>query len=148
MGMPPREPKVGDFIRIWGSTHGSSEIVKVLDVSHSRIDTTTQPVPYVSYKDAAYGWEFFGEVETNSSGGSQAKIESAPDLLPPKAILEVSTILKYGEDTYGANNWRKIPQKDHLRHALRHVFMYLAQDKTENHLGNATCRLLFALETE
>jgi len=45
------------------------------------------------------------------------------------------------------DNWKKIPQKDHLNHALAHIFAHLSGDTGDDHLNNATCRLLFAVET-
>ena len=67
---------------------------------------------------------------------------------PHDAILRVAAILKDGSEKYGADNWRSIDRDDHLNHAINHIFLYLNGDSTEDHLGNATCRLLFALETE
>lgn len=58
----------------------------------------------------------------------------------PPAVLAPGAV-KYGED-----NWRKIPAKDHLNHALTHVFAFLAGDGQDDHLEHAACRMMMALE--
>ncbi len=85
------------------------------------------------------------ETVTNELGGKQSKIEHRLSLLPPEAVLRVGAILTTGAAKYGADNWRLIPQRDHIDHALRHIVMYLSGDTSEDHLGNAACRMLFAI---
>jgi hypothetical protein len=85
------------------------------------------------------------ETVTNELGGKQSKIEHRLSLLPPEAVLRVGAILTTGAAKYGADNWRLIPQRDHIDHALRHIVMYLSGDTSEDHLGNAACRTLFAI---
>lgn len=84
---------------------------------------------------------------TNADGGKQSATLYRADLLPPTAVLSVAKILKHGADKYGAENWRLIPRRDNLNHALIHVYAYLAGDRSDDHLEHAACRLLFALET-
>lgn len=85
---------------------------------------------------------------TNPDGGRQAYVPYRVDALPPKAVLAISKVVAHGLEKYGLDNWRHIPQRDHLNHALTHVFAHLAADRTDDHLTHAACRLLFALETE
>lgn len=87
------------------------------------------------------------ETETNAAGGKQSALATRCDLLPPAAVLRVAEVLKRGSH-YGRDNWRLIPQSDHLNHALTHLFLFMTGDTTETHLANAACRLLFALETD
>lgn len=86
------------------------------------------------------------ETITNAAGAKQSNSPYRCDLLPPKAVLSVAKVLKYGADKYGANNWRGIPIDDHLNHALTHILAFNAGDKQDDHLEHAACRLLMALE--
>lgn len=85
---------------------------------------------------------------TNDAGGKQSAVPYRCDLLPPRALLDVAAVLKGGADRYGDDNWRAIGRRDHLNHALTHVYAYLAGDRSDDHLSHAACRLLFAMETE
>ncbi|MEH2130120.1 MAG: dATP/dGTP diphosphohydrolase domain-containing protein [Nostoc sp.] len=82
----------------------------------------------------------------SENGAKQSASLARMDLLPPSAIFTVGTILQQGAMKYGEENWRLIPTREHLNHAIIHVFAYLAGDKAEHHLGNAACRILMALE--
>lgn len=85
-------------------------------------------------------------VMVNDVGGKQSHCPYRCDLLPTMAILAVSKVLKEGADKYGDDNWRKIPVREHVNHALTHVFAWLAGDKSDDHLEHAACRMLFALD--
>jgi hypothetical protein len=85
---------------------------------------------------------------TNEQGGAQSTIPVRCDLLPPLAILAVAATLSPAAVKYGEANWRKIPQKDHVNHALAHIFAHLSGDTGDDHLNHAACRLLFAMETK
>ncbi len=93
---------------------------------------------------------------TNEEGGKQSEIHYRMDLLPFKALLEVSKVLKEGSDKYDTKgtpdhpdqNWRKIPRREHLNRVLVHVAAYLTGDRQDDHLSHAACRILFAMEVE
>ena len=82
----------------------------------------------------------------NDKGAKQSASPYRSDLLPPRALLEVAAILKTGAEKYGDNNWRAIPQHEHISHALTHLLCHQAGDTQDDHLGHAACRLLMALE--
>jgi len=99
------------------------------------------------------------EIETNSAGGKQSKLETRCDLLPASAVKEVARILKVGAERYAPDNWRLIDCNSHLNHALEHIFNFLDKEgeyqKTtavfreydrREELSHAACRLLMALE--
>jgi hypothetical protein len=67
--------------------------------------------------------------------------------LPARAVLELAATLAPAAIKYGEDNWRRIPRKDHVNHALAHIFAHLAGDDADDHLNHAACRLLFAMET-
>ena len=87
------------------------------------------------------------DIITNDQGGSQSDIKVRFDLIPAESLEVVASILSAGAIKYGANNWHKIPTADHINHAIAHLYKFLRGDKTENHLGNAACRVLFAVWT-
>lgn len=90
---------------------------------------------------------FTEEVEVNELGGKQSKTKCRFDLLPPVAMFKVTEVLQQGAAKYGEDeNWRHIPIKDHLNHALNHIFGWLGGDNSEDHLSHALCRLMFACE--
>lgn len=86
--------------------------------------------------------------DINTQGGKQTKLSGDLTLLPPQALLEISKVLKSGAEKYGIDNWRKISVQENLNHALYHIVRYLMNDTSENHLVNASCRVLFALDVK
>ena len=84
----------------------------------------------------------------NERGGRQSAIPYRCDLLPPRAVLSVAGVLHAGAEKYGIDNWRNIEIRDHVNHALTHLFAYLAGDSTDAHLSHASCRVLMALDME
>jgi hypothetical protein len=108
------------------------------------------------------------EIITNDRGGSQSNIGVRYDLIPgafirglalllgsgsparleliPLDVLhEIALVLTSGAERYGDDNWKLIEPRDHVNHAINHLFLWLDGDRTENHLGNAACRCLFAV---
>lgn len=86
------------------------------------------------------------EIIINEKGGKQHKVEGRFDLLPPFALDRIAKILETGAAKYGDWNWTKIPAQDHLNHAINHLFKLVAGDTSEDHAGNAGCRILFLLD--
>jgi hypothetical protein len=87
-------------------------------------------------------------VVTTEQGGKHSDSPYRLDVVPPKALLAIAAVLKEGMAKYGLDNWRAISQREHLNHALVHVYAHLAGDQSDSHLTHAACRLLFALETQ
>lgn len=92
--------------------------------------------------------------ETTPEGGRHSLVECALDVVPA-ALLRVGAALFHGErrrevrpQHVGEENWRRIRPRMHVRHALAHVLKWLAGDRSEDHLTNAACRLLMAMEVE
>lgn len=108
------------------------------------IEPPLQPVEKVKVP----GLEPDAPTITNEAGGRQSDTPYGLVYIPPLAILEESKILKRGKEKYGLENWTKIPIEDHLNHCLQHIYAYLAGDRSDNHLGNLSCRSHFALELE
>lgn len=63
-------------------------------------------------------------------------------------MIKIATVLQYGASRYAPNNWRLIPQEEHINHALIHIIAHLAGDTQDEHLDHALCRLMMAYVTE
>lgn len=86
------------------------------------------------------------DTETNLAGGKQSYTPARFDLIPPEAMAQMAMVLKHGADKYGEENWRLIGTKDHVNHALQHLFHHLQSGELED-LTHALCRVAFAVET-
>lgn len=64
-----------------------------------------------------------------------------------KRVTAMAKVLKYGADRYEPNNWRLIPQEDHINHALIHIIAHLMDDTQDDHIDHALCRLMMAFAT-
>lgn len=64
-----------------------------------------------------------------------------------KRMVAIAKVLKYGADRYEPNNWRLIPQEDHINHALIHIIAHLMGDTQDDHIDHALCRLMMTLAT-
>jgi len=91
--------------------------------------------------------------ETSSEGRKDDKGKPRPELIPPKALLEVAAVLAFGAEKYAADNWRKVPGSEgrYMGAALRHVLAHMSGEKADpetglSHLSHAICCLLFVCE--
>lgn len=70
------------------------------------------------------------------------------DLISPIGLRAVAEACAEGAKKYGDFNWeRGMPANDLLNHAIRHVFMFLGGDRSEDHLGHAAWGLLAAIHS-
>lgn len=83
-------------------------------------------------------------ITQNEQGGSQSEIPYDFATLDPRSMLKLAEIAAYGDAKYGADNWRKIPVRDHLNHMIAHAYAYLAGDETDEHLAHAMTRSVMA----
>jgi len=63
-------------------------------------------------------------------------------------VTRIAKVLQYGADRYEPNNWRLIPEEEHINHALIHIIAHLMGDTQDEHIDHALCRLMMAKETE
>ena len=64
------------------------------------------------------------------------------------AIVTIAKVLQEGAEKYSPNNWRLIPEEEHINHALIHYIAYKLGDKQDDHLEHCMCRLMMAYATE
>lgn len=81
----------------------------------------------------------------NVIGGKQSKMEYAVGSADPLATLAMAKVQAEGDAKYGKDNWRLIPEGDHLDHALTHIALHRAGDTEEAHLAHALTRLHMAM---
>lgn len=72
-------------------------------------------------------------------------IEQAPIKTHP--LLAIGKVLKEGAGKYEANNWRLIPEEEHINHALIHLLAAALGDTQDDHIEHALCRLMMASAT-
>lgn len=63
-------------------------------------------------------------------------------------VINIAKILQYGADRYAPNNWRLIPEEEHINHALIHIVAHIAGDRQDDHINHALCRLMMAYATK
>lgn len=91
-------------------------------------------------------------VVINEKGGKQSDTPYGFHLLPVSALFDAAQVAMYGAKKYGETfdkrNYTKIDTKEHLNHAIGHIYAYLAGDKQDDHLGHAIVRLMFAFDVD
>lgn len=89
-------------------------------------------------------------VTTNANGGKQSSTPYGFHLLPTSSIFAAAEVAAYGANKYGEDfhnrNYVKIPVEDHINHAIQHLYGYLAGDTSDDHLGHAIVRAMFAYD--
>ena len=83
--------------------------------------------------------------------GVEFSLQMAMDSLNSEEIqqvINIAKILQYGADRYAPNNWRLIPEEEHINHALIHIVAHIAGDRQDDHINHALCRLMMAYATK
>ena len=65
-------------------------------------------------------------------------------------MFAAAEVALYGAQKYNETrlnrNYTKIPPDEHINHCIQHLFAYLAGDTSDDHLGHAIVRAMFAYE--
>lgn len=70
------------------------------------------------------------------------------DLISPIGLAAVAAACAEGAAKYSAYNWeRGMPATDMLNHAIRHIYLFLAGDRSEDHLGHAGWNVIGAIHS-
>lgn len=65
------------------------------------------------------------------------------DLITPIGLRRLAETCAEGSKKYGDHNWEKgIPASEMLNHAIRHVYLWIQGDDTEDHLAHAAWNIL------
>ena len=85
------------------------------------------------------------------NSGSLFELRMALTKIEPNAfkqIIRIGEVLLEGADRYEPNNWRLIPQEEHINHTLIHLLAAAMGDTQDNHLDHAMCRIMMAYATK
>lgn len=70
------------------------------------------------------------------------------DLISPIGLAAVAMACAEGARKYSDFNWEKgMPANDMLNHAIRHIYLFLAGDRSEDHLGHAAWNIMGAIHS-
>lgn len=65
------------------------------------------------------------------------------DLITPIGLRRLAETCAEGAKKYGDNNWQRgIPASVMLNHAIRHIYLWLEGDRSEDHLAHASWNIL------
>lgn len=78
----------------------------------------------------------------------QAKEGNEYRYFSPNWLNAIAKGLTAGAEKHPGETWRKIPADEHAWRAVRHLVMYLAGDREDSHIVNASMRCMMAFETE
>jgi len=104
----------------------------------------------IFYCEKCYGKETpvyiqgMGPDAPTTEDGLESALPYDMTLIPPEFLFCLSALLKEGADKYGEGNWKRLSYRTNINHAICHILTDLAGDDREEHLINATARLLFA----
>lgn len=70
-------------------------------------------------------------------------------LISPVGLRRLARTYAEGEKKYGTYNWEKgLSIQSVLDHAIRHIYLYLDGDRSEDHLAHAAWNLFAAMHSE
>jgi len=74
---------------------------------------------------------------------------TAYSLITPIGLRRVAAAYAEGAAKYGDANWELgMPVREFIEHAVRHAYLYLAGDRSEDHLGHAAWNFMGACHSE
>ena len=62
-------------------------------------------------------------------------------------LIEIAAGLTAGAEKHPGETWHDIPAKEHAARAVRHLSMWLAGDRSDKYIINASMRLMMAFCT-
>jgi len=75
--------------------------------------------------------------------------ETRFDLISPIGLERLARIYAEGAEKYGPSAWEQgLPIHDLLNHGIRHLFLYLAGDRSEDHLAKMAWGCFAAMHSE
>lgn len=89
------------------------------------------------------------KITVQKSGGQRFGLQARYDSISPVGLRRLAETHYEGDFCYGRFNWRKgLPISDTLNHTIKHIFEYLAGDRSEPHLEHAAWGLFAAMHFE
>jgi hypothetical protein len=134
------EQRARRFSGAWTGTSGSLAALLVHAINMVR-----------HYQEADNVKEQAGDTVRFATGAVRSSDAEATryDLISPIGLEAVARTCAEGAAKYSDYNWEHgMPVHDLLNHALRHIYRYLAGDRSEDHLPHAAWGLLAAIHSE
>ena len=88
--------------------------------------------------------DYEDDIEVHPGGGKRSRVTERFDLVP--GVREVAEVMGTGAEKYGIDNWKKLPPESCVNHAIRHLYLYLSGDRSEDHAAHAACNCLMLIE--
>lgn len=88
------------------------------------------------------------DIQTFASGAVRGTDANTTryDLITPIGLRRLAETYAEGSQKYGDHNWQKgIPTSDLMNHAIRHIYIWLGGDRSEDHLAHAAWNLFAAM---
>jgi len=84
-----------------------------------------------------------GAVRSNDANGVRF------DLITPIGLRRLAETCAEGAAKYGDHNWEKgMPASQMINHAIRHIYLWLQGDDTEDHLSHSVFNLMAVVHFE
>lgn len=88
-------------------------------------------------------------METTGAVRSSDADGEAWELITPIGMRRLAATCQEGASKYSAYNWEKgMGIRGLLRHAIRHSYLYLSGDRSEDHLAHAAWGFMAAMHSE
>lgn len=132
--------------RVWKVVDVNSDDKVYYTLEHTYENGSKSSVSHVCNDDIKhYTVVLENNTVVNEQGGKQSHLDARFDCIPPVVLRLLAQCLGFGARKYGDENWKNIPQRDNLNHAMNHINEWNRGNRDEPHLVNAMARLTFAL---
>jgi hypothetical protein len=88
--------------------------------------------------------DYEDDTEVHPGGGKRSRVVERFDLVP--GLIEVARVMGTGAERYGEQNWRGLNPESMVNHAIRHLYLHISGDRSENHAAHAACNCLMLIE--
>lgn len=82
------------------------------------------------------------------NGAKRGAVRERFDLIPPLGLQAVAEAMAKGSARYGDDNWRGLPKEEMVNHAIRHLVLWMAGDRSEPHAAHAAANCLMLVDLE
>jgi hypothetical protein len=82
------------------------------------------------------------------TGAKRGVVAERFDLIPAHGLIAVAEAMAKGAARYGDDNWKGLPKEEMVNHAMRHLALWLAGDRSENHAAHAAANCLMLVDLE
>lgn len=91
------------------------------------------------------------EIKTFETGAKRSTDADSVryDAIPTGGLERLAKTCAEGIEKYGKDNWKKgLPADDVVNHVIRHIYLWIEGDRTEDHLAHAAWGLFVVMHFE